>query len=90
MAAPTASTSEPAAFLGARTGRVAKGYAADLVVLDANPLHDIHNTQKLSGAVVRGEYLDVAARPAVLSEVERVAAETPAEGVAAGCPCSAG
>ena len=90
MAALAASTSEPADFLGAKTGRVAKGHAADLVVLDGNPLHDIRNTQKLAGVVVRGKYLDSAARVRVLDEVARVAAETPEAAVAAGCPCTTG
>ena len=31
--------------------------AADLVLLDANPLDDIRNTRKIFGVVVRGEVL---------------------------------
>jgi imidazolonepropionase-like amidohydrolase len=87
MAALHAATAEPAAFLGTKTGRVARDHAADLAILDANPLHDITNTQKLSGVVVRGRYLDATARQAVLDEVERTAANTPAAAVAKGCPC---
>ncbi len=87
MAALYAATAEPAAFLGTKTGRVARDHAADLAILDANPLHDITNTQKLSGVVVRGRYLDATARQAVLDEVERTAANTPAAAVAKGCPC---
>jgi imidazolonepropionase-like amidohydrolase len=87
MAALHATTAEPAAFLGTRTGRVAGDHLADLVILDANPLHEIANTQKLSGVVVGGRYLDAAERLRILAEVEHTAASTPAEAVAAGCPC---
>ena len=90
MAALYTATVEPADFLGVRSGRVARDHAADLVVLDANPLHDITNTQSLSGVVVRGRYIGPQERLNLLSEVERVAASTPAEAVAAGCPCHAG
>lgn len=90
MAALHAATAEPAAFLGTRTGRVAPGHAADLVILDADPLADIRNTQKLSGVVVRGRYLDDTARQALLAEVERTAAGTPAEALSPGCPCHTG
>jgi imidazolonepropionase-like amidohydrolase len=47
-------TLDAAQFLG-RTddfGTVAHGKAADFVLLDANPLDDIHNTQKIRAVVV--------------------------------------
>ena len=88
MAALHAATAEPARFLGARTGRIAPGHAADLVVLDADPLHDIANTTRLSGVVVRGRYVGPDERLAILAEVERVAATAPADlPMAAGCSC---
>jgi len=88
MAALHAATAEPAAFLGAASGRVAAHHAADLAILDANPLDDIANTKRLSGVVVRGRYLDAAERLAILAEVERAAAEMPAVAAApATCPC---
>lgn len=87
MAALHAATAEPAAFLGTRTGRVANDHKADLAILDADPLQDITNTQKLAGVVVRGRYLDATARQEVLDEVQRTAANTPASAVAGGCPC---
>jgi cytosine/adenosine deaminase-related metal-dependent hydrolase len=88
MAALHAATAEPARFLGTDTGRVAAGHAADLVVLDADPLHDIANTTRVSGVVVRGRYIDQDERLRILAEVERVAATTPADlRVAGGCPC---
>ena len=88
MAALHAATAEPARFLGARTGRIAPGHAADLVVLDADPLHAIANTTKVSGVVARGRYIGPGERLEILAEVERVAATTPAGlVVAGGCPC---
>lgn len=90
MAALHASTAEPAAFLGTRTGRVAPGYAADLAILNANPLQNIRNTQHLAGVVVRGHYLNNTARTQLLAAVEQAAANTPATAVAPGCPCQSG
>jgi imidazolonepropionase-like amidohydrolase len=39
-------------------GSVEAGKIANLVLLDANPLEDIRNTQKIWGVVLRGRYLD--------------------------------
>jgi Amidohydrolase family len=51
-------TVNPARFLGrqADLGTVAKGKLADLVLLDANPLDDIHNTQKINAVVLAGRF----------------------------------
>jgi len=38
-------------------GRLATGTLADLVLLDANPLEDIRNTQRITAVVVRGKLL---------------------------------
>ena len=46
-------------------GQVANGKDADLVLLDANPLEDIHNTRKIRAVVVQGKYLDRAALDAM-------------------------
>jgi imidazolonepropionase-like amidohydrolase len=53
-------TAAPAEFVGesGKFGIVSAGASADLVLLDANPLVDIGNTQKISGVLVRGRWLD--------------------------------
>jgi imidazolonepropionase-like amidohydrolase len=57
-----AATSTPARLLGiADMGTLAAGKSADFVVLDANPLDDIHNTRKISSVYLRGRTLDRAA-----------------------------
>jgi hypothetical protein len=68
-------TNDAAQFLG-RTddfGTVANGKAADLVLLDANPLDDIHNTQKIRAVIVQGKYLDRAALDALLASAKESA-----------------
>jgi imidazolonepropionase-like amidohydrolase len=70
-----AATLRPARFMGAADslGAVAGGRVADLVLLDANPLDDIRNTQKIRGVVLNGRYLDRAALDALLADAERAA-----------------
>jgi imidazolonepropionase-like amidohydrolase len=52
-------TMNPSRFLGraGERGAVEKGRAADLVLLDANPLDDIRNTRRISGVVIGGKYM---------------------------------
>jgi imidazolonepropionase-like amidohydrolase len=68
-------TLDAARFLGRADdfGTVANGKAADLVLLDANPLDDIHNTQKIRAVVVQGKYLDRAALDALLAHAKESA-----------------
>ena len=71
-----AATLNPALFLEATElhGTVAAGKRADLVLLDANPLDDIRNTQKIRAVVVNGRYLDRASLDAMLAAAEKAAA----------------
>ena len=68
-----AATLSPARFLG-RTqtlGTVARGKLADLVLLDADPLVDIHNTLKIQAVVAGGRYFDRAALDGLLAGLAR-------------------
>ena len=59
MEALQTATLNPAKFLGMedRLGTIETGKLADLVMLDANPLEDIRNTQKIRAVIVNGRYL---------------------------------
>lgn len=52
-------TRNVALFFGAERefGTVQEGKAADLILLDANPLADVRNVQRRAGVVVRGRWL---------------------------------
>jgi amidohydrolase family protein len=76
MQALQAATVRAAELMGksATQGTIEKGKVADLVLLDADPLADIHNTTRISAVIVRGKLLDRAALDALLSSVEKFAA----------------
>ena len=69
-------TLNPAKFLGMedRLGTIEKGKFADLVLLDANPLDEIRNTQKIAGVIANGRYFSRADLDKLLAEVEKQAA----------------
>jgi imidazolonepropionase-like amidohydrolase len=46
----------------ATAGSVQVGRRADLLLLDANPLEDIRNSQRISGVVVAGRWISPAER----------------------------
>jgi imidazolonepropionase-like amidohydrolase len=79
MQALQTATLNPAKFMGrtADLGTVEKGKLADLVLLDANPLEDIANTQKIRGVVLAGRYFDRPALDRMLRGVEQAAAAEP-------------
>jgi imidazolonepropionase-like amidohydrolase len=71
-----AATRHPAEFLGLgdRLGTIAPGKLADLILLDADPLADIRNTQRIAAVFYGGKLLDQAGRRAVFDKA-RTAAE---------------
>ncbi len=75
MEALQTATLNPAKFLGMddRLGTIEKGKAADLVLLDANPLDDIRNTQKIAAVVANGRYFSRADLDKMLAGVESAA-----------------
>lgn len=75
LGALRAATTGPADFLEARDslGTVRVGAFADMVVLDADPLSDIGNTQKISAVLARGRYFDRRALDGLIAEAARSA-----------------
>lgn len=71
-----AATIGPARFLGAADslGSVAPGRAADLVLLDADPLRDIGNTRRIAGVVLRGRWMPRTSLDALIERARRTAA----------------
>jgi imidazolonepropionase-like amidohydrolase len=79
MQALQTATLNPAKFMGrtADMGTVEQGKLADLVILDADPLKDIANSQKIRGVVLAGRYFDRPALDRMLRDVETAAAAEP-------------
>lgn len=77
MQALQAATARPAEFLGqsAQQGTVEVGKRAHLVLLDANPLDDIHNTTKIRAVILNGKLLDRSDLDKVLAGVEQFASK---------------
>jgi ketosteroid isomerase-like protein len=72
LAALQAATRNAAIFMNAadRYGSVSKGKIADLVLLDANPLQDIHNTTKIAELFLNGKEFDRTALDGMLRAAE--------------------
>lgn len=68
-------TLNPAMFLGMENelGTIEKGKLADMVLLDANPLEDIRNTQKIAGVIANGRYFSRGDLDKLLAGVELAA-----------------
>lgn len=75
MEALQAATRNAAKYLGLLNdyGTVEKGKIADLVLLDASPLADITNTQKISAVILGGRFMDKVALDQMLANVEKAA-----------------
>jgi imidazolonepropionase-like amidohydrolase len=65
-----AATINPARFLGRENemGSIEAGKIADLVLLDADPLKDIHNTTRISAVFFSGKHFDRAALDKMLKD----------------------
>jgi imidazolonepropionase-like amidohydrolase len=70
-----AATINPARFLGMEKdwGTIEKGKIANLVLLDADPVADIHNTTKISEVFLRGKEFDRPALDQMLKSAEAAA-----------------
>ena len=68
-----ASTTHPMEYLGELddAGTIDAGKRADLVLLEANPLEDIHNTSLIDGVMVRGRWYTRADLDTMLEEVAK-------------------
>jgi imidazolonepropionase-like amidohydrolase len=68
-------TLNPAKFFGLdqTLGTIEQGKIADLVLLDANPLMDIRNTQLINAVVSNGRFFDRKALDKMLAEAEGAA-----------------
>ncbi len=68
-------TFNPALFLAKldKFGVVETGHAADLVLLQANPLEDIRNTRKIAAVVVAGKYYSRQELDKILARIAEVA-----------------
>ncbi len=75
MQALRTATLNPAKFLGLfeTLGTIDKGRLADLVLLDANPLDDIRNTQRIHAVVANGRYFPREALQRLFAEAEAAA-----------------
>jgi imidazolonepropionase-like amidohydrolase len=75
MQALQVATKLPAEFLGKlqTQGTIEQGKFADLLLLDANPFDDIHNTQKIRAVILRGKLMDRTILDEVLAKEENFA-----------------
>ncbi|MFK7934325.1 MAG: amidohydrolase family protein [Saprospiraceae bacterium] len=65
-------TATPANWLKSNTGQIATGYAANLVLLDKNPLEDISNTKAINTVIANGKVYDRSLLDQMLAAVKAV------------------
>lgn len=75
MEALQTATRNAAQYLGAAKSRgtIEMGKLADLVLLDADPLQDIRNTQKIHAVIRQGRLISTQQRQALLEQIKRYA-----------------
>lgn len=75
MQALQSATKLPAEFLGKQQtqGTIEQEKVADLLLLDADPLADVHNTQKIHAVILRGKLLDRSFLDELLAKEENFA-----------------
>lgn len=75
LAALQTATINPARFLGlsSKLGSVAPGKRADLVLLEADPLKEVSNTQRIYAVVLNGRHFDRSELNELLQQAERAA-----------------
>jgi len=75
LAALQAATRNAAEFMGQldRRGTIEAGKTADLVLLDKNPLVDIHNTRAIQAVVLGGKLYPRLALDAMLAKAQALA-----------------
>ena len=71
-------TRNAAEFMGQsdRRGTIQAGKIADLVLLERNPLADIHNTRSVEAVVLRGRFIERSALDEMLAQAETAAGRT--------------
>jgi len=75
MEALQAATINPARFLGESDtlGTIEQGKVANLVLLDANPLENINNTERIDAVVLNGKFFPKTVLRMLLANVEKSA-----------------
>jgi imidazolonepropionase-like amidohydrolase len=75
LAALQAATINPAKFMerSSELGTIEAGKIANLVLLRADPLADIHNTTQIQGVWLQGKYFDEAALAQMLETAKQAA-----------------
>jgi imidazolonepropionase-like amidohydrolase len=82
LAALQAATRNAAEFMGqlGRRGTIEVGKTADLVLLDKDPLADIHNTRSIQAVVLSGKLYPRAALDAMLAKAQTLSQDASASG----------